>query len=180
MASENSPEVTAFSDLANRSLRSLGPDLNNHLSYLLGDPQDPQTFPHHSKVAVLKVLCPHRDPPEHKWYFLYFSSKQWAGSRDLPRSVGKPDDAGFLPQVPVTSMAAASICRSAELSGSSGSIRGTWSRGRLLELDPVWAANGFAWYDTQESTWVDHMQSEGHMTVTGITWNFRGGRYATW
>src|SRR5712671_7104806 len=56
-------------------------------------------------------------------------------------------------------------------------VRDTW--GRLSESDPSWVANRFTRYGTRESTWVDHVQSEGHMTVTRVTWNFRGGGWMT-
>src|SRR5712671_60240 len=60
-------------------------------------------------------------------------------------------------------------------------IRGVGgTRGRLLESDPTWAANGVARHRTQRgSTWVDHVQSEWHMTRTGVTWDFRGGGRTT-
>jgi len=34
--------------------------------------RDPQAFPHRSRAALLEVLCPRRDPPEHEQYFLHF------------------------------------------------------------------------------------------------------------
>ena len=64
--------ASAFSDLANRSLQSPGPDLNSHLSYLLGNFRDPQAFPCCSRVAVLEVLCPHRDPLDAQVVFSAF------------------------------------------------------------------------------------------------------------
>src|SRR5712672_2241098 len=61
-------------------------------------------------------------------------------------------------------------------------IRGVGgTRGRLSELDPMWAANGFARHRMRRgSTWVDHMRSEGYVTRTSVTWDFRGGGRATW
>src|SRR5712672_4392035 len=47
-----------------------------------------------------------------------------------------------------------------------GGVGGTW--GRLLESDPTWAANRVARHRMQQgSTWVDHVQSEGHVTRAG-------------
>src|SRR5712672_3403632 len=60
-------------------------------------------------------------------------------------------------------------------------IRGVGgTRGRLSESDPTWAANGVARHRTRHgSTWVDHVQSEWHMTGTSVTWDFRGGGRTT-
>src|SRR5712675_2388963 len=59
-----------------------------------------------------------------------------------------------------------------------GGVGGT--RRRLSESDPSWAANGFARYGTRQgSTWVDHVRSEGYVTGTNVTWDFRGGGGAT-
>src|SRR5712671_7283318 len=60
-------------------------------------------------------------------------------------------------------------------------IRGVGgTRGRLLELDPTWAANGVAKHRTRRgSTWVDHVRSEWHVTRAGVTWDFRGGGRTT-
>src|SRR5712671_6922831 len=50
------------------------------------------------------------------------------------------------------------------------------TRGRLSESDPTWAANGVVRHRTRHgSTWVDHVRSKGHVTGTGVTWDFRGG-----
>src|SRR5712671_5384390 len=63
--------------------------------------------------------------------------------------------------------------------GLIGGVGGT--RGRLSESDPSWAASGVARHRTRRgSTWVDHVRSEGHVTGTGVTWDFRGGGRATW
>src|SRR5712675_1999260 len=61
-------------------------------------------------------------------------------------------------------MAVESICGSAELSGSSGAS---------------WVLNRVARHSMRGSTWVDHMQSEGHVTLTRVTWDFRGGGRTT-
>src|SRR5882672_1245849 len=60
-------------------------------------------------------------------------------------------------------------------------IRGVGgTRGRLSESDPSWAANRVARHRTRRgSTWVDHVRSEGHVTGTGVTWDFRGGGRTT-
>src|SRR5712671_8033175 len=60
-------------------------------------------------------------------------------------------------------------------------IRGVGgTRGQLSESGPSWAANRVARHRTQQgSTWVDHVRSEGHVTGTGVTWDFRGGGRAT-
>src|SRR5712671_2315536 len=58
-------------------------------------------------------------------------------------------------------------------------VGGTW--GRLSESDPTWAANGVARHRTRRgSTWVDYVRSKGHVTGTGVTWDFRGGGRTTW
>src|SRR5712672_3335698 len=60
-------------------------------------------------------------------------------------------------------------------------IRGVGgTRGRLLELDPLWAANRVARHRMRRgSMWVDHVRSEWHVTGTGVTWDFRGGGRTT-
>src|SRR5712671_4807415 len=61
-------------------------------------------------------------------------------------------------------------------------IRGVGgTRGRLLESDPTWVANGVARHRTRRgSMWVDHVRSEWHVTGTCVMWDFRGGSRVTW
>src|SRR5712671_4708597 len=61
-------------------------------------------------------------------------------------------------------------------------IRGVGgTRGRLSELDPSWATDRVARHRARRgSTWVDHVRSEGHVTGTDVTWDFRGGGRTTW
>src|SRR5712671_3609437 len=68
------------------------------------------------------------------------------------------------------------------ISRALGLIRGVGgTRGRLSESNPSWAANGVARYGARRgSTWVDHVRSEGHVTGTDVSWDFRGGGRTTW
>src|SRR5712675_622593 len=67
------------------------------------------------------------------------------------------------------------------ISRALGLIRGVGgTQGRLSESDPSWAADRVARHGTRRgSTWVDHVRSKGHVTGTGVTWDFRGGGKTT-
>src|SRR5712671_3232771 len=60
-------------------------------------------------------------------------------------------------------------------------IRGVGgTQGQLSESDPMWAADRVARHGTRRgSTWVDHMQSEWHVTGARVMWDFRGGGRTT-
>src|SRR5882757_7591726 len=68
-----------------------------------------------------------------------------------------------------------------QIRGALRLIRGVGgTQGRLLESDPMWAANGFVRHRMRwGSMWVDYVRSEWHVTGTRVMWDFRGGGRTT-